>query len=173
MGSSLLTVKQTTCSGSLLLLPWPIQPQQQAPLPMAPLTLFMPLPLWRSCPLSPMPMSMGWLMTTPRPTLRRLRPRTLKAESLAPSPSPSLTAVSRPPSTPLTITMALLLRSPTRAPLFTPLSPREGMAMLPLLWLPLLTSLHLSLLTSLEGSKKDMYLHIYSNIYQINLNCES
>merc|ERR1712106_889142 len=137
MGSSLLVLTQATCTSSspLPLLPPPLL---QAPLLMEPLPL---MPQLRSSPLSLMPMNMEWLMTTQRLTSRRASPRTPTEMLPAPTPSPSLTAVSRPPPTLLTTPMVLLLRSPTRAPLSTPLHPREDMATLPLS-------------TLLEGDKK-------------------
>merc|ERR1712025_114469 len=148
MGSSTQVIQQLTCTSFL---PSPLLPLPPplAPLPTAPPPLTPP----RSCPLSLLPTSMESLTTTPRLTSRRLRPRMPMVLSRAPSPSPSLTAVSRPQPTLLTMLMALLLRSPTRAPLSTPLSPREDMDMLPpwCLLLPLLTSLLLP--TSLLGSK--------------------
>merc|ERR1712025_1211115 len=136
MGSSTQVIQQLTCTSFL---PSPLLPPPLAPLPTAPPPLTPP----RSCPLSLLPTSMESQMTTPRLTSRRLRPRMPTVLSRAPSPSPSLTAVSRPPPTLLTMSMALLLRSPTRAPLSTPLSQREDMDMPPLwcLLLPLLTSL--------------------------------
>merc|ERR1711892_74271 len=136
MGSSLLLLTQATCTSSSPLPLWPL-PLLQAPL-MEPLPL---MPQLRSCPLSPLPMNMEWLMTTLRLTSRRPSPRMPTEMFSDPSPSPSLTAVSRPPSTPLTTPMASLLRSPTQAHLSTPQSLQEDMAMLPL---P----------TLLEGDKK-------------------
>merc|ERR1712025_175284 len=140
MGSSTQVIQQLTCTSFL---PSPLLPLPLAPLPTAPPPLTPP----RSCPLSLLPTSMESQMTTPRLTSRRLRPRMPTVLSRAPSPSPFLTAVSRPPPTLLTMSMALLLRLPMRAPLSTPLSPREDMDML-LPW-----CLLLSLLTSQLGSK--------------------
>merc|ERR1712106_697385 len=135
MGSSLLVLTQATCTSSS---PLPLWPLPQALHPMEPLPL---MPQLRSSPLSLMPMSMEWLMTTLRITSRRPSPRMPTEMFSDLSPSPSLTAVSRPQSTPLTTPMVSLLRSPTRAHLSTPQSQQEDMAMLPL---P----------TLLEGDKK-------------------
>merc|ERR1712128_399080 len=137
MGSSLLVLTQATCTSSSPLPLWPLL-LLLALQPTEPLHLM----LLSSFPLSLMPMSMEWLMTTLRPTSRRLRPRMQMVLSRAPTPSPSLTAVSRPPPTLLTMSMVLLLRSPIRAHLSTPLSQQQDMAMPPL---------HTSLL---EGDKK-------------------
>merc|ERR1712106_627894 len=126
MGSSLLVLTQATCTSSSPL--WPL-PLLQALHPMEPLPL---MPQLRSSPLSLMPMSMEWLMTTLRITSRRPSPRMPTEMFSDLSPSPSLTAVSRPPSTPLTTPMVSLLKSPTQAHLSTPLSQQEDMAMLPL-----------------------------------------
>merc|ERR1719154_585339 len=72
-----------------------------------------------------MPMSMEEPMTTQRLTSRRPKPRMLRARSLDLSPSPSLTAGSRPPPTPLTTTTDSLLRSLMKVPQSTPQNPRK------------------------------------------------
>merc|ERR1712106_36766 len=128
MGSSLLVLTQATCTSSSPSPLWPL-PLLLAPHPTEPLPL---MPQLRSFPLSLMPMNMEWLMTTLRITSRRPSPRMPTEMFSDLSPSPSLTAVSRPPSTPLTTPMVSLLKSPTQAHLSTPLSQQEDMAMLPL-----------------------------------------
>merc|ERR1711994_1214880 len=119
----------TTCTSSSLPPPsWPqlllTAPQPMAPLP--PTTLPLLTRPRRSSTLSHSPTSMESLMTTLRPTSRRLRARLLDL-----SPSLSLTAESRPPPTLLTTTMDLLPRSPTREPQSTPQSPRKATDTLP------------------------------------------
>merc|ERR1711892_1025205 len=148
MGSSLSVHTQATCTSSSPLSLWPL-PLLQAPHPTEPLPLMLQL---RSCPLSLMPMSIVWLMTTLRPTSRKPRPRISTEMLPALSPSPSLTAVSRPPPTPLTTPTVSLLRSPTRAPLSTPQSLQEDMATLPQL---LLDTDPLPQCTSLPESRQE------------------
>merc|ERR1711981_364761 len=78
-------------------------------------------------------------MTTARPTSRRPRPRMPTVLLLAAMRLLCPTAGSRQPSTPLTTSTALSLRSATRAPLSTPLSLlRDTVTLLPLLPTPLL-----------------------------------
>merc|ERR1712106_165359 len=148
MGRHISFSEKATCTSSL---PWPLWPLPllQAPHPMEPLPLMLQL---RSFPLSLMPMSMVWLMTTLRPTSRKPRPRISTEMLPALSPLPSLTAVSRPPPTPLTTPTVSLLRSPTRAPLSTPQSLQEDMAMLPQL---LLDTDPLPQCTSLPESRQE------------------
>merc|ERR1712025_196483 len=152
-----ITSTQASCTSSLplplplwlllimLLLPLPMELQPTLHQPM------LPPSMWRRSSLpSPLLMNTVWLMTTPRLTSRRLRLKMLKERLLDLSPLLSLTDVSRLPPTLLTTTMDLLLRSPMRAPLCTPLSPRRDMVTTPplptrppslLMLLPLLTSL--------------------------------
>merc|ERR1712168_304666 len=127
MGSSVSTTKPSKCTRSLLLLPLWLLPTPPLLQPMAPLPQ-----LSTRRPLSHLPMNIVCLMTTPRTTSGRLRPRTPMVLSRDLSPLLSLMAESRPPSTLLMATMDLLLRSPMRVPQSTPLSPRRDMAMLPL-----------------------------------------
>merc|ERR1712038_2063393 len=124
----------TTCTSSSLPPPsWPQLLADSPPAYGAPAHTTLPL-LTRprgSSPLSHSPTSMESLMTTLRPTSRRLRPRMLRARLLDLSPSLSLTAESRPPPTLLITTMDLLPRSPTREPQSTPQSPRKDTDTLP------------------------------------------
>merc|ERR1739848_947150 len=151
MGSKHSPPKQSTCTrssspllSSLWLLPSLLDPQHMEPPP--------PMPQLRNSPLSLSPMNTALLMTTPRPTSRRLNPRMLPVTQLDLSPSPFPTAESRPPPTPLTTRTVSSLRSPMRVPLSTPRNPREDMDMpLPLSSLtPLPTTLPLS--TTLPSS---------------------
>merc|ERR1712002_947265 len=113
-----------TCTSSSLPLPsWP-QLLLTVPQPMVPLLLTTP-PLSRSSPLSHSPTSTESLTTTLRLTSRRRRPRMPRARFPDPSQSLSPTAESKPPPTLLTTTTASLPRSPTRAPQYTPQSPRK------------------------------------------------
>merc|ERR1712038_1785033 len=141
MGSSvnnhlLPTCTRLLCFWPLWLLPLLTTLQPMAPLPQ-PITQHQPTNQLRSSPLSPTPTSMVWLMTTPRLTSRRPRPR--MPTVLLPDPSPSLfpTVVSRPQPTPMTTTMVSSPRLPTAERPSTPQSPREDTAT-PLPMLPLL-----------------------------------
>merc|ERR1712073_76618 len=85
----------------------------------------------RSFLLNHLPMSTVSLMTTPKLTSRRQKLRMLreKFQDLLQSLFPM--AESRPPHTQPTTTMDLLLRSPMKAPLFTPQSPKRDTDMQP------------------------------------------
>merc|ERR1712002_240284 len=119
-----------TCTSFSLPLPSLPQLLLTAPQPMAPLHPTTP-PLSRSSPLSHSPTSTESLTTTLRLTSRRRRPRMPRARFPDPSPSLSPTAESKPPPTLLITTTALLPRSPTREPQYTPQSPRKVTDTLP------------------------------------------
>merc|ERR1712044_19991 len=114
MGSSQLSSEPSTCTSSSL-----------------PLTTLLLSTRRRSFLLNHLPMSMVLLMTTPKLTSRRPKLRMLREKFQDLSQSLFPMAESRPPHTQPTTTMDLLLRSPMKAPLCTPQSPKKDTDMLP------------------------------------------
>merc|ERR1712156_442568 len=132
--------EQSTCTSSSL-------PQQSLLLlQLTALPLMVPLhptPLLlstrrRSFLLNHLPMSTVSLMTTLKLTSRRQKLKMLREKFQDLSQSLFPMAESRPPHTQPTITMDLLLRSPTKVPLSTLQSLKKDTVMLPLSTSPLL-----------------------------------
>merc|ERR1712156_1011272 len=133
MGSSQLSSEPSTCISSSLPQPSSLLLWLTVLLLMVPLhpTTLLLCTRRRSFLLNHLPMSTALLMTTPKLTSRRQRlkmPRE-KFQDLSQSLFPM--AESRPPHTQPTIITDLLLRSPMKAPLFTPQSPKRATDMLP------------------------------------------
>merc|ERR1712032_550787 len=115
----------------------------------------------RSSPLSPMLMSTELLMTTARPTSRRQKHKMPTVSLLVASRLLFLTAESRPPPTPLTMSTDSSLMSHTREPPSTPLSPRRDTATPPPPMLPpLLTTLKRPFSTLSRNQTSPKHSHI-------------
>merc|ERR1712156_825644 len=125
--------EQSTCTSSSL-------PQQSLLLlrltalllmvPLHPTTLLLSTRR-RSFLLNHLPMSMALLMTTLKLTSRRQKLKMLREKFQDLSQSLFPMAESRPPHAQPTITTDLLLRSPMKAPLSTPQSPKRATDMQP------------------------------------------
>merc|ERR1712156_1211442 len=85
----------------------------------------------RSFLLNHLPMNTALLMTTPKLTSGRQKLKMLREKFQDLSQSLFPMAESRPPHTQPTTTTDLLLRSPMKAPLFTPQSPKRDTDMQP------------------------------------------
>merc|ERR1712156_166348 len=134
MGSSQLSSESSTCISSSL-------PQASSLLlwltvlllmELLPLTTLLLSTRRRSFLLNHLPMNMVSLMTTQKLTSRRQKLRMLREKFQDLSQSLFPMAESRPPHTQPTITMDLLLRSPTKVPLSTLQSLKKDTVTLPL-----------------------------------------
>merc|ERR1712079_876263 len=134
MGSSQLSSEPLICISSSLPQPSSLLLWLTVLLLMVPLhlTTLLLSTRRRSFLLNHLPMSTALLMTTPKLTSRRQKLKMLREKFQDLSQSLFPMAEFRPPHIQPTTTMDLLLRSPMKAPLFTPQNLKKDTVMLPL-----------------------------------------